>query len=225
MQLDKLLNFLSAKIDSRMKDFSFIDLNFMEYDDALAFQKNLVRKKANGEHDDYIIFVEHFPVITLGNKGSELNLLVDRDKLTKNGVSISRTDRGGDITYHGPGQLVCYPIIDLKTYRTDVRWYIGKLEEIIINICLAFHIQASTRPGMRGVWVEEEKIASIGVRITKWITYHGFALNANTNLSHFDLIVPCGLEGVKMTSIQKITGSSVGMLALKEITKNSFSFF
>ncbi|MCL5986506.1 MAG: lipoyl(octanoyl) transferase LipB [Actinobacteria bacterium] len=207
-----------------MRDFNFIDLNLMEYDEALAFQKSLVQKKADGESTDYIIFVEHFPVITLGsNKNSELNLLVEQGELVKNGVSISQTDRGGDITYHGPGQLVCYPIINLKNYRTDVRWYISRLEEIIINICLEYGIQATTKPGLHGVWVREEKIASIGVRITKWITHHGFALNANTNLSHFDLIIPCGLSGVKMTSIQKITGSNVDMQVLKEITKKSFS--
>jgi lipoate-protein ligase B len=210
-------------MDDLMRDFSFIDLNIMEYDEVLTLQKSLVQKKTNGDPTDYIIFVEHFPVITLGNKSSDLNMLADRGELAKNGVSISRTDRGGDITYHGPGQLVCYPIINLKNFRTDVRWYISKLEEIIINICLGFGIQATTKPNLRGVWVGKEKIASIGVRITKWITYHGFALNANTDLSHFDLIIPCGLSGVKMTSIQKITGNSVDMQALKEIAKKSFS--
>jgi lipoate-protein ligase B len=205
-----------------MTDFSFIDLDIMEYDEALTLQKSLVQKKKNGDPVDYIILVEHYPVITLGNRGSELNLLANQDELEKNGVSISHTDRGGDITYHGPGQLVCYPIIDLKIYRTDVRWYISKLEDIVINVCLGFGIQATTKPNMRGVWVGKEKIASIGVRVTKWITYHGFAFNANTNLSHFDLIVPCGLNGVKMTSIQKITGNSVNMQTLKEIAKESF---
>ncbi|HEX7344452.1 MAG TPA: lipoyl(octanoyl) transferase LipB [bacterium] len=176
------------------------------YDEAYHLQRSLWRQRALGEIPDQLLLLEHSPVITLGRNARSEHLLHTSAKLESLGVQVREADRGGDVTYHGPGQLIGYPIINLQPERMDVLRYLRDLEEVLIEVCEHYGFYAGRREGQTGVWVEDRKIASIGVKISRWVTYHGFALNVSTDLSAFDLIVPCGNSGVKMTSIQEVTG-------------------
>jgi lipoyl(octanoyl) transferase len=176
------------------------------YDEAYHLQRSLWRQRALGEIPDQLLLLEHSPVITLGRNARSEHLLHTSAKLESLGVQVREADRGGDVTYHGPGQLIGYPIINLQPERMDVLRYLRDLEEVLIEVCEHYGFYAGRREGQTGVWVEDRKIASIGVKISRWVTYHGFALNVSTDLSAFDLIVPCGISGVKMTSIQEVTG-------------------
>jgi lipoyl(octanoyl) transferase len=158
--------------------------------------------------DDVLLLLEHPRVITLGRGASESNVIAPTDVLERRGVTIHEIERGGDVTYHGPGQLVGYPIIDLTRHRQDLHWYLRQLEEVLIRTLSAFGIAGSRVEGYTGVWVQDRKIASIGVHVTRWITFHGFALNVSTDLTDFGLIVPCGIEAVQMTSVENETGES-----------------
>lgn len=180
------------------------------YADALATQKALVQSRAAGKIPDTLLLVEHPHVITLGKMAKTAHLLGRRD-----GVEVLETDRGGDITYHGPGQIVGYPIVGLEGLKKDVKWYLERLEEVLIRTCAREGLAAGREPGMTGVWVRGRKIAAIGVRIERWITSHGFALNANTDLSFFDLIIPCGLEGKGVTSVAREVGRDVDLDKLR----------
>lgn len=202
---------------------SILDLGIVPYEEAFELQKKMARRRIEGEIGDHLLLLEHPPVITVGRNAGLENILADSQFLEKEGISVIQTDRGGDVTYHGPGQLVGYPILNLKKMRSDVQWYVSQLEESIIETLQNFSIQATRVKGMRGVWVEGYKIASIGVRISKWVTHHGFALNVNTNLSHFELIRPCGLVGVKMTSMEKILEEKVQMDEVKKVYAEVFS--
>lgn len=202
---------------------SILDLGVVPYEEAFELQKEMARQRIEGKIDDHLLLLEHPPVITVGRNAGLENILADSQFLEKEGISVIQTDRGGDVTYHGPGQLVGYPILNLKKMRSDVQWYVSQLEESIIETLQNFSIQAPRVKGMRGVWVEGYKIASIGVRISKWVTHHGFALNVNTNLSHFELIRPCGLVEVKMTSMEKILGKKVKMDEVKGVYAQVFS--
>ncbi len=178
-----------------------------DYTEAWELQRQLASQRAAGYlADDVLLLLEHPRVITLGRSSSDSNLLVSADLLLKRGVEVHEVERGGDVTYHGPGQLVGYPIIDLARHKQDLHWYLRQLEEVLIRGLTEFGIVGRRVEGYTGVWVENRKIASIGVHVTRWVTYHGFALNANTDLTDFDLIVPCGIDAVQMTSIQKDTG-------------------
>lgn len=202
---------------------SVLDLGILPYEEAFELQKKITRRRIEGEIGDHLLLLEHPPVITVGRNAHLENILADSQFLEKEGISVLQTDRGGDVTYHGPGQLVGYPILNLKKVRPDVQWYVSKLENSIIETLRNFSIQATRLKGMRGVWIEGYKIASIGVRISKWVTHHGFALNVNTNLSHFELIRPCGLVGVKMTSMEKILEEKVQMDEVKKVYAEVFS--
>jgi lipoate-protein ligase B len=202
---------------------SILNLGIVPYEEAFQLQKKMARRRIEGEIGDHLLLLEHPPVITVGRNAGLENILADSQFLEKEGISVIQTDRGGDVTYHGPGQLVGYPILNLKRIRPDVQWYVSMLEESIIETLQNFSIQATRAKGMRGVWVEGYKIASIGVRISKWVTHHGFALNVNTNLSHFELIRPCGLVGIKMTSMEKILGKKVKMEEVKKVYAEVFS--
>lgn len=176
------------------------------YDEALRLQRELWQQRVNGEIGDQLLLLEHPPVITLGRNSQEKNLLASAERLRELGVEVREADRGGDVTYHGPGQLVGYPIIDLKPDRMDVLRYLRDLEEVLIQVLEYFGIYGQRREDYTGVWVGERKIAAIGVKISRWVTYHGFALNVCTDLPAFDLIVPCGILGVSVTSMQKELG-------------------
>jgi lipoate-protein ligase B len=153
-----------------------------------------------------LLFVEHPPVVTLGRGTKEKNLVSSPELLQSKGVELFEVERGGDVTFHGPGQLVGYPIIDLKRHRQDLHWYLRKIEEALINALAEYGIPAERNTAYTGVWTRGRKIASIGVHARDWVTWHGFALNVTTDLSFFDLIVPCGIDGVVMTSIAREIG-------------------
>ncbi len=177
-----------------MRDCELHELGRIGYGEAFQLQKTLVERRKAGQICDQLLLVEHPHVITLGRNGKESNLLAGEEALRRAGISYFETDRGGDITYHGPGQVVGYPIFDLREWKRDVVAYVRALEEALIRTLAVFGIQAGRLEGLTGVWVEGKKIAAIGVHISRWITSHGFALNVTTDLRYFQYIVPCGLS-------------------------------
>lgn len=177
-----------------------------DYGDALSLQRELARARIDGRlPDDALILLEHDRVITLGRAAERSNITASLQFLSERGFEVHEVERGGDVTYHGPGQLVGYPIIDLNRHRRDLHWYLRSLEEALIRALDSFGVRGERVPGYTGVWVEDRKIASIGVHVTRWVTFHGFALNVTTDLSDFEVIVPCGIEAVRMTSIERET--------------------
>ena len=180
---------------------------------GLEIQKGLVEQRKAGAIPDQLLLLEHPPVITLGvkSRNDRSHIVASPDLLAAEGVEVFETGRGGDVTYHGPGQLVGYPIIDLKPDRCDVHQYVRDLEEVMILMAAAFGVEAGRIPGLTGAWVGDEKLAAIGVRIARWVTSHGFAFNVNTDLSHFDLIVPCGITDKGVTSLSKLIGRQIPM--------------
>ena len=185
-----------------MKNIDVKRLGSMDYQAALELQLDCLEKRINGEINDTLIFLQHTPTITIGRNGNKDNLLISERILEQKKIKYYEVNRGGDITYHGPGQLVCYPIIDLKDHTKDVHKYLRTLEQIIIDVLLEFDIEARRIDGLTGVFVKHSKIASIGVGIKRWVTFHGLSLNINTDLSYFDFIVPCGLNNNPVTSIK-----------------------
>lgn len=161
------------------------------------------------ERSESFLLLEHPHVITLGRNADPLHVLAGEAARQTKGVALYRTGRGGDVTYHGPGQLVGYPILDLRPDRCDVRRYVRDLEEVLIRTAADFGVEASRVEGLTGIWAGREKVGAIGVRIARWITSHGFALNVGTDLSYFDLIVPCGIAGRGVTSLERLTGRSI----------------
>ncbi len=182
------------------------DLGTLAYGDALDLQRRLAEDRLAGRlANDLLLLVEHPPVVTLGRGTKETSLPLDPENLRRRGIEVFEVERGGDVTYHGPGQLVGYPIFDLREHREDLHWYLRQLEEALIRALATFGIAAERNPGYTGVWTKGRKIASIGVHAKQWVTWHGFALNVTTELSAFDLIVPCGIPGVVMTSVARET--------------------
>jgi len=198
------------------------DLGRMDYAAALSLQRELVERRQSGQTGDTLLFVEHPHVITLGRNGQRQNLLAGWDHLRRAGVAFHDTDRGGDITYHGPGQLVGYPILDLRQWKRDVTAYVRALEECLIETLGEFGIAAARSPGLTGVWVAEGKIAAIGVRISRWVTSHGFALNAATDLQYFQYIVPCGLAGRAVASMDRLLGANPGLDRVRSAVARHF---
>ncbi|HEX6106281.1 MAG TPA: lipoyl(octanoyl) transferase LipB [Gemmatimonadales bacterium] len=179
-----------------------VELGRRAYDGVLALQRELCRRRIAGElADDLLLLVEHDPVITLGRGTRPASLPLAPAELARRGIPVVEVERGGDVTYHGPGQLVGYPILDLAGHRRDLHWYLRSLEDTLILALSRAGIEAERRPGLTGVWTAGRKIASIGIHVKRWVTFHGFALNVTTNLSAFDLIVPCGIADVVMTSV------------------------
>ena len=178
-------------------------LGLVSYGEALALQKELVQQRKSGQIPDHLLLLEHPHVITLGRNGRREHLLAPVEVLRRAGVEFYHTDRGGDITYHGPGQLVGYPIIALREWKRDVVAYVRALETVLIEALGRFGIQACRKEGLTGVWVGNQKIAAIGVHISRWVSYHGFALNVTTDLSYFHYIVPCGLT-LPVTSMEAL---------------------
>jgi lipoate-protein ligase B len=196
----------------------------MTYDEALKVQLQLIeRLKADTAGiEEYLLLLEHPPVITIGRSGTSDNIRVDNAELKQQGVILREASRGGDVTYHGPGQLVGYPILRLERHGKDVHRYMRSLEAVITAVLKHFGIAAQRRQGLTGVWVADRKIASIGVAVTRWITYHGFALNVAPNLAHFDLIHPCGLKGVAITSMAKELGRAVEVKQVAVVVIETF---
>ncbi len=208
-----------------MKSFKVYKLGEVPYDKALALQLSLLEKRKSGEIEDTLLLLEHPPTFTIGRRGDMDHLLSTKHALEKRGIHFEVISRGGDITFHGPGQLIGYPIVDLNELGRDIHKYLRNLEELIIDSLGDFDISARRVDGVTGVWVKNQKIASIGVGVKRWITYHGFALNVNTDLSYFDMIVPCGIQNVRMTSIQRWLArrEQVDMIEVEKSIIRSFS--
>jgi len=200
-------------------------LGLMPYAEALALQRALVEDRRADRIPDTLLLVEHPHVLTLGVRGDggRSHILATADALASRGVEIHETGRGGDITYHGPGQLVGYPIIDLKPDRCDVHRYVRDLEDVLIRTASDYGVLAERVDGLTGVWVGREKLAAIGVRIARWVTSHGFALNVTTNLEHFSLNVPCGIAGKEVTSLERLTGRPVPMADVQAAVAQAFA--
>ena len=209
-----------------MRTCHTIELGLMGYAEAWEVQKRVVAARKAGAISDVLLFCEHPHVITLGRNGKREHLLASEDVLRQKGVEFHETDRGGDITYHGPGQIVGYPILDLDALRRDVHWYVRMLEECMIRATGEFGIVARREEGKTGIWVQageaEEKLAAIGVHISRWVTSHGFAYNLATDLRYFDLIVPCGIAQRKATSLEKLLGRGVKRSEVKSLLANHF---
>ena len=195
------------------------------YADGLAMQRALVEDRRAGRVDDLLLLLEHPHVLTLGVRGDRgrSHILAPPDLLDSRGVEVHETGRGGDITYHGPGQIVGYPILDLRPDRCDVHRYVRDLEEVLIRVAADFGVAASRVEGLTGVWVGRDKLAAIGVRIARWITSHGFALNVATDLDYFNLIVPCGIVDRGVTSISRLLGQTVELRKVEECIASHFS--
>jgi lipoate-protein ligase B len=190
-----------------VRELLVAELGLVPYGEALELQRSAARARISGEiGEDLLILLEHPPVVTLGRSAKEANMLATPEALRARGVEVFEVERGGDITFHGPGQLVGYPIVDLKRHKQDLHWYLRQVEEALVVALGALGIPAERNPGKTGVWTRGRKIASIGVHARDWVTWHGFALNVNTDLSYFDLIVPCGIQDVTMTSIARELG-------------------
>jgi lipoate-protein ligase B len=197
----------------------------MPYAEALALQRELVEERRAGRIGDVLLLVEHPHVLTLGVRGDggRSHILAPTETLTALDVAVHETGRGGDITYHGPGQLVGYPIIDLKPDRCDVHRYVRDLEEVLIRVAADHGITASRLSGLTGVWVGGEKLAAIGVRIARWITSHGFALNVSTDLDFFKLIVPCGITDRGVTSLAALLGRPLDWRVVEDQVVDHFT--
>jgi lipoyl(octanoyl) transferase len=207
------------------------DLGLISYEDSVALQERVVAARKAGAISDVLLLCEHPPVITLGRNAKRENLLAGENVLRQKGVELHDTNRGGDITFHGPGQIVGYPILDLGAIRRDVHWYVRTLEEVMIRASADFGLTAFRVPGRTGIWVHpprrsaaaraadsdmpEEKLAAIGVHISRWVTSHGFAYNVATDLRYFDLISPCGITERKATSLEKLLDRSVATAEVK----------
>ena len=185
-----------------------VPLGRVAYEEALELQRHAARDRISGAlPQDVLLLVEHPPVVTLGRAAKGKNLIASPEFLRSKGVDLFEVERGGDVTFHGPGQLVGYPIVDLKRHRLDLHWYLRKIEEALIHTLADYEIVAERNPSFTGVWTKGKKIASIGVHARDWVTWHGFALNVTTDLSYFDLMVPCGIDGVVMTSVARELGT------------------
>ncbi len=202
-------------------------------------QKNVAIKtaareaEANGQGQEFIttdrlLFTEHELVYTLGKSGKEANVLLNNEQLAEKSISYFHINRGGDITFHGPGQIVGYPILDLEHFKTDLGWYLRSLEEVIILALAEYGLKGERSPGETGVWLDasikgkERKICAMGIRCSRWVTMHGFALNVNTDLSYFNFIIPCGIQGKQVTSLAKELGCTVPIEEVKEKIKKHF---
>jgi len=182
-------------------------------------QKEMQQQRIRGEIEDTLILVEHDPVYTLGKNADKDHLLQSRDE----SVDVFNIERGGDITFHGPGQLVGYPILDLSNYKKSVSWYMRTLEQVLIDTLIEFKIIAQRNDGLTGVWVEDEKIAALGVRISRWVTMHGFALNVNPDLSFYDGIIPCGIFDHGVTSMEQLLGKTQNNDNVKNVVIKKFN--
>lgn len=221
-----------------MNRILFNDIGSKGYKEAWDFQNELFQgivdiKLANRNHDlkvvppNYLIFTEHPPVYTLGKSGDLSNLLLNEEQLKTKGISFFKSNRGGDITFHGPGQIVGYPIIDLEAFKPDIRWYMRSLEEVIIKTIAHYGLTGVRSDGETGVWLDvgtpfARKICALGVRTSRWVTMHGFALNVNTNLGYFDHIIPCGIRGKAVTSMEAEMNKKIAIPEVKKLILHYF---
>jgi lipoyl(octanoyl) transferase len=206
-----------------MRELNVQRLGLVPYAQALDLQTGLVAERRAGVIQDQLLLLEHPHVITLGTSSHSDHILLDEAERRLLGIEMFETGRGGDVTYHGPGQLVGYPILDLKPDRQDLHRYVRDLEQVLIDALATFGITAGRRAGLTGAWVGDEKVAAIGVRVSSgWITSHGFALNVGTDLGFFDAIVPCGIREYGVTSMERLVGSAVAMTDVEDAVVRSF---
>ena len=201
-----------------MRKIDILDLGVRSYKKVWDLQKELVKKRQNGQINDTLILVEHEPVYTLGKNADENHIL----QHTPRNVKTYQIERGGDVTFHGPGQLVGYPILDLHNYKKSINWYMRGLEQLIINTLAEFMVSAERKEGLTGVWVGDEKIAALGVRVTRWITMHGFALNVTPDLTYYSGIIPCGIFEYGVTSMARILTDEVTVNSVKQVLIEKF---
>ena len=208
-------------IETKTEKIIIQDLGHRSYKEVWDLQKQMQQQRIRFETEDTLILVEHDPVYTLGKNSNENHLLQSRDE----SVDVFNIERGGDITFHGPGQLVGYPILDLSNYKKSISWYMRTLEQIVIDTVSDFDIEAERIEGLTGVWVGDEKIAALGVRISRWVTMHGFALNVNTDLAFYDGIIPCGIFDHGVTSMEQHLGYLLNMEDVKKDLIKYFNFY
>ncbi|MBI4785830.1 MAG: lipoyl(octanoyl) transferase LipB [Chloroflexi bacterium] len=233
-----------------MNSVWLVNFDTVPYGEALALQHRIVEARKRGALNDTLLLLEHPPVFTLGRNAQDANILASREFLEQQGIEVYRVERGGDVTYHGPNQLVGYPILDLRNFRQDVGWFVRLMEEMLVRALADFGIQGRLIEKLIGVWVDasppspslplppllnrssgsgegggggEAKIAQIGARIENWITYHGFALNVDPNMTHFDLIVPCGISDKAVTSMARVLRRPVDMQAVRRCVADRFA--
>lgn len=204
------------------KELSYCDLNVIDYAEAWNLQKEFFEQRRKNECNDFLFILEHPHTYTLGKTADKENLISNESYLKENNISVFEIDRGGDITYHGPGQIVGYPIIDLENWKKDTHKYLRALEEVLILTCFDYGINAERNSEYTGVWIENRKIAAIGIKVSRWITMHGFAFNVNTKLSLFNGIIPCGIKEKEVTSLQKELGKEILISEAKEKILNNF---
>ena len=197
-------------------------LGLLDYDEGLRLQRQRVAQRKASEIPDTLLLLEHPHVYTLGRNAKRQHLLISQERLAQLKAQVFETDRGGDITYHGPGQLVGYPIIDLTQHRRDISWYMRSLEEVFLGVAAEYGVRANQLPGAAGVWVGDAKLVALGVHVSRWVTSHGFAFNVNTDLEYFDCIVPCGLPDKGVTSLRELLGKPVEMESVIERVVKGF---
>ncbi len=199
-----------------IRKLTYCDLDFIDYKEAWDLQYYLHQQRVENQISDILLLLEHPNTYTLGKTAHAENLIGGKEFLEQNNISVYNIDRGGDITYHGPGQLVGYPIINLTDWHQDSHKYLRTLEEVIIKVCNEYGLKAERVEGYTGVWIEDRKIAAIGIKISRWVTMHGFAFNINTNLDLFNGIIPCGISDKSVTSLQKELGKEIFINEVKE---------
>ena len=205
------------------KILTYCDLGCIDYKEAWDFQKEIFSKRVSGEVEDYLFLLEHPNTYTLGKTAHKENLKGSEHYLKENKISVYDIDRGGDITFHGPGQIVGYPIIDLNNWFKDTHKYLRALEEVIIKTCSEYGLDCERNPKHTGVWKDDRKIAAIGIKVSRWITMHGFAFNVNTDLNLFNGIIPCGIQDKSVTSLSKELNSEISIQEVKEKLLKNFS--
>ena len=206
-----------------MKGCLVYDLGLVDYREGLLLQEKLLNSRKSGAIEDVLLLLQHPSVFTIGRSGIAENVIVPKETLVKEGISVFHTNRGGDVTYHGPGQLIGYPILNLRENGLTAHQYVWNLEEIVIRTLADFGIGGRRISGQRGVWVGEEKVCALGLRIRGEVSMHGFALNVNTNLKYFTYIVPCGITGVSITSVSKLLGRTVELVEIQKSLLRHFS--
>ena len=208
-----------------MRSIEVRRLGLVPYAEGLRLQRALVEERRAGRVSDLLLLLQHPPVITVGVRGDggRSNVIASAETLSQLGIEVSETGRGGDVTYHGPGQIVGYPILDLRPDRCDVHCYVRDLEEVLIRVCADYGLRAGRIKGLTGCWIDDRKIGAIGIRLSRWITSHGFAFNVSTNLDHFGLIVPCGISDRGVTSLERATGRSIRLVEAEEAIVRHFA--
>jgi lipoate-protein ligase B len=204
------------------RPLNIINLGRTRYQTVWDLQKNLVQSRADKTIPDTLLVTEHEPVLTMGRGTDRRNLLVSDDDLRARGIDLHEIERGGDITFHGPGQAVLYPIIDLRERERDVRRYLRDLEQFVIEALFDFGLTASVKEGLTGIWVNDHKVGAIGVAVSKWITYHGVAINVNTDLDYFKLINPCGITEYPVGSVSQLVGREIKLAHFNELLVQHF---